>query len=100
MDRIGVNGMNEENKINKMYELGKKYRTDKVSPHNYHEIFPFYIEKFYDKSGGIMEIGMQKGPSLKMWLELFPRMHIYGLDIEPRQTTGERHTIIENPMSI
>ena len=27
---------------NKMYELGIKYKTDKVTYHNYHEIYDFF----------------------------------------------------------
>lgn len=80
---------------NSMHELGSRYGTDKVSQHSYHTIYPFYIEKFYQTSGGIIEVGLQKGPSLKMWLSLFPKMHIYGLDINPSQSDGDRQTIIK-----
>jgi len=93
----GVEKMSEENK---MYKLCRKYGTDKVTRHNYHNIFPFYIEKFYDKSGGMIEVGLQKGSSLKMYLDLFPKMHIYGLDIEPSPTRGDRHTIIKCDQSL
>jgi hypothetical protein len=64
-----------------MYEIGNKYKTDKISTHRYHEIFPLFIEKFYGERGGMIEVGIAGGSSLQMWLELFPEMHIYGIDI-------------------
>lgn len=87
-------------KENKMHKLAKKYGTDKVTRHNYHNIYPFYIEKLYDKSGGMIEIGLRKGASLRMYLDLFPNMHVYGLDIEPEQKDGDRHTIIKCDQSL
>jgi len=83
---------------NKMLELGLKYSTDKVTHHGYHEIFTKYIEKFYDKSGGILEIGVEPdtdNASIKMWLDLFPNMHIYGLDIGTPDEKNDRYTILQ-----
>jgi len=84
--------------MNKMYELGSKYGTDKVTLHKYHEIFPTYIDKFYDQSGGMIEIGLapRRGiVSLDLWLDLFPNMHIYGLDKGTPNEFSERYTILE-----
>jgi len=81
-----------------MQELGLKYSTDKVAHHKYHEIFPIYIEKFYSQTGGIIEIGIEpelKEASLNMWLELFPNMHIYGLDIGTPDQFEKRHTLFQ-----
>jgi len=84
--------------MNKMQELGAKYRTDKIRHHKYHEIFPVYIEKFYEDTGGIIEIGLKPNwgkASLNMWLELFPNMHIYGLDKGTPDEFRERYTIFK-----
>lgn len=83
---------------NSMYELGKKHGTDKVTHHEYHEIYPLFIEKFYQKDGAMLEIGLDQGASLNMWLELFPKMHIYGMDLDFEGTT-ERSTIIKGDQS-
>ena len=83
---------------NKMYELGEKYGTDKISHHNYHKIYPQFIEKFYDKSGGIVEVGLEPlwgQASLQLWLELFPSMHIYGLDRGTPDKATDRYTIFK-----
>ena len=61
--------------------LGMKYSSDKITHHRYHEIFPQFISKFYDRQGGIIEIGVEQFNSIKMWLELFTNAHIYGYDI-------------------
>lgn len=84
--------------MNKMQLIGEKYKTDKITHHKYHEIYPTYIEKFYEKSGGIIEIGLEPKTgkaSLQMWLELFPNMHIYGLDRGTPDESTERYTILQ-----
>jgi len=88
--------------MNRFLEIGNKYKTDKVSLHNYHEIYPRYIEKYYNLEGGIIEVGLLGGSSLKLWLELFPNMHIYGLDINPSESIKkhERYTIIKADQSL
>lgn len=78
--------------------LGRKFETDKITHHNYHEIYPTYIEKFYDQTGGMIEIGLEPNTgnaSLNMWLELFPNMHIYGLDKTAPNQSHERYTIFQ-----
>jgi cephalosporin hydroxylase len=72
-------------------ELAIKYGTDKSSKeHNY---TPIYEELFGNVRDGILkvlEIGVKKGASLKMWQDYFPNACIYGLDIEERVIDGER----------
>lgn len=81
-----------------MYEIGLKTGTDKISEHRYHETYPTYIERLYDLPGGMIEIGLEPKhglASLNMWKELFPNMHIYGLDITTPDEEGERYTIYQ-----
>jgi hypothetical protein len=88
--------------MNRFLEIGRKHGTDKVYLHNYHEIYPQYIEKHYNSEGGMVEVGLLGGASLKLWLELFPNMHIYGLDINPPMgiERHERYTLIKTDQSI
>jgi len=83
---------------NKLYELGIKYNTDKVFHHEYHHIYDFFLKQFYNASGAMLEIGIQHGNSLNMWLELFPNAYIYGMDIE-KSDSGERYSIIQGDQS-
>jgi beta-1,4-mannosyl-glycoprotein beta-1,4-N-acetylglucosaminyltransferase len=81
-----------------MYQLGLKYNTDKVTHHKYHEIYDTFLQNLYNKEGSILEIGIHVGNSLKMWLELFPRAFIYGIEIENGQI-GNRFNIFKADQS-
>ena len=83
---------------NKMYNVGLKSETDKVTYHNYHEIYDLFLKNLYDKEGSIFEIGINSGNSLKMWLELFPNAHIYGMDINLNYE-GDRHNVFKGDQS-
>lgn len=83
---------------NKLYELGTKYNTDKVTHHEYHYIYDFFLKQFYNSPGSMLEIGIHHSCSLKMWLELFPNAYIYGMDIDISEV-GERYSIIHGDQS-
>ncbi len=55
--------------------------TDKVSHHFYHHFYPKFLEQFRDSTGDMLEIGIDKHFSLKLWKEYFPKFNIYGIDI-------------------
>jgi hypothetical protein len=88
----------EDNSGNKIYELGIKYDTDKVTHHEYHDIYDFFLKQFYDSSGSILEIGIFEGNSLHVWLELFSHAYIYGMDID-KEYSGERYSVIKGDQS-
>ena len=81
-----------------MYELGVKYDTDKVTHHGYDKSFDMFLSGMYDRRGSILEIGIDSGKSLNMWLELFPNAHIYGMDIN-QGYSGERYSVIRGDQS-
>jgi|MesohylFT_1024984.scaffolds.fasta_scaffold09545_2 hypothetical protein len=83
---------------NRLYELGTKYNTDKVFHHEYHDIYDFFLKQFYNAPGAMLEIGIQNGNSLNMWLELFPNAHIYGMDID-KEYSGERYSVFKGDQS-
>jgi hypothetical protein len=84
--------------MNLLEKYGNEFKTDKITHHKYHEIFPMFIEQFTEKNGSIIEIGLEREASLKMWLHYFKNMHIYGLDIK-LEKTGERFTIFKGDQS-
>ena len=61
--------------------IGEKAGTDKITHHGYDRFYPLFLDNMRDISGAILEIGIEKHHSLKMWLEYFPHAFIYGLDI-------------------
>lgn len=69
-------------------ELARKFGTDKgtsksneLSPKGYTRAYAQYFDSLRDKKITILEIGVDKGASLKMWEEFFPEARIYGIDI-------------------
>ena len=88
-----------KNKVmNQMFEIGIKCNTDKITYHNYHEIYELFLKNFYSNPGAMLEIGIDQGSSLSMWLELFPNAFIYGMDIG-KQYNGTRYNIIQGDQS-
>lgn len=60
-------------------ELAIKYGTDKgVMKHNY---MPFYEQYLPKNPKKLLEIGVLRGASIRMWKEWFPETEIHGLDL-------------------
>lgn len=60
-------------------DLAIKYGSDKSSEgHNY---MPFYQEILPHNPESILEIGILKGASMRVWKECFPAAKLYGLDL-------------------
>ena len=65
---------------NELFELGKKYQTDKVTHfflHHYDNAF----NHLRDKHLRLLEIGVYKGSSIRMWRDYFPNAEIHCIDI-------------------
>jgi SAM-dependent methyltransferase len=79
-------------------ELGLKYGTDKASSfHNYLDVYASYLEPRRELVTRVLEIGVDKGASLKMWRDYFPNALVTGLDNNPACRTlslGERIRIV------
>lgn len=72
-----------------LLELGRKYGTDKA---DYHSYLPFYEELFKGRQiKRLLEIGIFKGASLRMWRDFLPEAEIYGFDIDPATLFHEEH---------
>lgn len=69
--------------MNELYELGKKYGTDKASElkHNYTEVYNNLLYDNRDNIKKVLEIGINTGSSLYMWRDYFKNAIIYGIDI-------------------
>ena len=63
-------------------QISISYGTDKSSMHhNYTKLYQLYFENLRQEKLKILEIGVDKGYSLKTWLEYFPNALITGIDI-------------------
>ena len=73
------------NKANSLYEHflnSKEKKLDKW--HHYFDIYEENFKKYKDKDITLLEIGVFRGASLRMWKEYFGKnSKIYGIDINP-----------------
>ena len=77
--------------------LGEKYGTDKTAKHhNYLTKYDFYLEKYKDKSITLLELGVFKAASLRMWKDYFALGQIVGVDVDERckQYSEERIDVL------
>ena len=75
----------------RMLAEGTRFGCDKVTHHSYHEFYGHFLDRIDGKTGAMVEIGVEEGRSLRMWLEVFPKFHFYGVDIrltQNRVSTG------------
>jgi capsular polysaccharide biosynthesis protein len=78
-------------------EIGLQTGTDKSSAlHDYLAVYDATFAHLRDKPIQLVEIGVHKGSSLRMWEEYFPRARLFGIDISPdcQQYTTERATVL------
>lgn len=57
------------------------YITDKNSKHSYLPLYDKLLQPIKHVANNIIEIGVQRGGSIKLWLEYFSKATIYGCDI-------------------
>lgn len=70
--------------MNELTALANKYGSDKGSlKHNYTEHYFKYLEPYKRLPVHLFEIGVDKGASIKMWLDFLPDAFITGLDLLP-----------------
>ena len=83
-------------------EIGKTGpKTDKGS--DVHDYFPFYEQQFApirDEPIKLLEIGVQTGSSILIWLEYFPNAKVFGVDIDPMKfPKSDRYTFVQGDQS-
>jgi len=66
--------------MNDLLELGKQYKSTKDWT-GFLEIYSNYFKDYKDKEINILEIGIDKGESLKIWRKYFTSAKICGIDI-------------------
>lgn len=76
-------------------EIGKSFNTDKATHHNFTEFYDLYFNSLRNEYFNILEIGIWKGESLKMWKEYFHNSTIYALDINNLKHLEEDRIFIE-----
>lgn len=71
-------------------EIATELGTDKASfGHNYVEKYERQLSEYKDKPFKLLEIGVDKGYSIKMWKEYFPKAEIHAIDIVDKTEYAE-----------
>ena len=81
-----------------LIEIEKKYPS-KIKPEGFLEIYDKYFKDYQDKKIKILEIGVDKGASLRIWREYFSKAIICGLDIDKKDFEIENVDIIVGDQS-
>lgn len=69
--------------MKELKELADKYGSDKGAlKHDYTDIYTELFEPIRNEKLNILEMGVDKGASIRMWLDYFPNAKIFGLDLD------------------
>lgn len=64
-------------------------KSDKISHHGFQRIYPWILNNFKDDKINLLEIGLDKNESVKLWQNYFPNASIYGIDRDPIEFESE-----------
>jgi len=56
--------------------------TDKNTVHSYFHTYQSLFQHKFNDSNNILEVGVDKGGSIKLWNDLFPNSSVFGIDIQ------------------
>lgn len=82
-----------------MYKLGIKHDTDKITHHGYHRFYDYFLKPIKNNKMNVLEIGVYKVNSIKLWLDFFKNANIYGIDINKIYFTDDRVQIFKGDQS-
>jgi hypothetical protein len=70
-----------------LLELMRKHQTDKAK-HRFDVPFSFFFDEHRrHQVRSVLELGVKKGASLRVWEEYFPQATIYGVDLSSKANT-------------
>lgn len=64
-------------------------KTDKNTLHSYLDLYQQVLENKREIAKNILEVGISKGGSIKLWHDFFINADVYGLDIMPKSEVWE-----------
>jgi len=62
-------------------ELADNSRTDKNTTHSYLPLYQTLLESKKETALNVLEVGIDRGGSIKFWSDFFINANVYGLDI-------------------
>ena len=73
-----------------MLNLINNDKTDKNTTHSYIELYESLLHSKKLTAKKVLEVGIQRGGSIKLWHDYFTNATIYGLDIIPLTETWDK----------
>lgn len=70
-------------------ELIDNSKTDKDTTHSYLDLYQSLLEKKKETAVKVLEIGIHKGGSIKMWDDFFINADVYAVDTLPKEKMWE-----------
>lgn len=67
--------------------------SDKVAYHGYHRFYPWFLAHFRGEDVNLLEIGIDRTESLKLWKGYFGTVNLHGLDINDKDFDDEAVTL-------
>jgi hypothetical protein len=64
-----------------LVELADNFRTDKNTVHSYLPLYQKLLINKKETAKNVLEVGIFKGGSIKLWNDFFPNAIVHGLDI-------------------
>ena len=82
---------------NNLQQIGKRFKTDKGS-HNfkgitYLHIYDIFFRHYKKIPMSILELGVKRGASLRVWKQYFTKGKVFGLDVNPNCKRWEEDRI-------
>ena len=84
--------------MNSLVEIEKKH-PNTAKPTSFLKIYENYFNDYRDKKIKILEIGVDKGNSLRLWREYFSKAIICGLDIDKKDFEIDKVDIVVGDQS-
>ena len=71
-------------------ELVDNSRTDKNTTHSYLPLYQHLLQSKKETAKNVLEVGVQRGGSIKLWRDFFPNATVYGIDsMQEREVSAD-----------
>lgn len=70
-------------------EIANNDRTDKNTTHSYLELYQRLLQDKKETAKHVLEVGIDKGGSIKLWRDFFTNAIVHGIDIIPIECIWE-----------
>ena len=67
--------------------------SDKIAHHGYHRFYPWFLAHLRGQDINLLEIGIDKTESLKLWKAYFRKVNLHGIDIDGKDFDGTEVTL-------